>query len=74
MKVKIRQIDNCHSHGAVFTKCKFSEFHALINFVNESGGIYDNDSGEYMPIHSWQLCNDNNECYAEIILGEESDG
>lgn len=69
MKVKIRHIDS--TRRVMFTECKFSEFHALINFINQSGGIYDHESEQHEPILDWQLCNDDNECYAEIIVGEE---
>lgn len=69
MKVKVRDINE--SAAVTFTECKYSEFHALINFINDSGGIYNTETGERMPIHSWQLCLDDGETYAEIIVGEE---
>jgi len=68
MKVKIRHIDKTVS--TFFTECKFTEFYLMINFINEVGGIYYTETAEYEPIVTWYLCVDNNECYAEIIVGE----
>lgn len=69
MKVKVRDINELAS--VAFTECKYSEFHALINFINDSGGVYNTATEEHMPIYTWQLCLDDGETYAEIIVGEE---
>lgn len=67
MKVKIRHIDD--GNAIDFTECRYDELDGVIDFIKKSGGVY--CKGNTEPFYSYQLCLDDNEAYAEIIIGNE---
>jgi len=71
MQVVIRHIDD--GDGVHFTECHFSELEGLIDFIKQSGGVYQRECGQIFPFHSYQLVISGKSAYAEIMVGEEDD-
>ena len=69
MKVKVRHIGQ--SDSKFFESCQFNELDGLIAFIRANDGFY--FDGEICKFHSYQLVLDEDEAYAEIILGDEDE-
>lgn len=68
MQVKLRHIDE--SKAVPFTECRHDELNDVIALIKSSGGVYVDDT---LPFHSYQLVMDENEAWAEIIIGPEDE-
>lgn len=66
MRVFMRHVDN--SDSVFFTECEFDQIEAVLAELKRGGGVY--CKGDHEMSLSYQFVLDEDDAYAEIIVGD----